>query len=83
MACTCGSPGALDGHSPFCALRRVEDTRLNRVTVGLPERVESAKASLRDHEKMIEEIRKVVAAWRTEHPGWTHNAMKEIERIVK
>jgi hypothetical protein len=56
----------------------------NRVLVGLPDRLNDAKASLRDHEKMIEEIREVVAAWKSaEHPGWTHNAMKAIERIVK
>jgi hypothetical protein len=56
MLCTCGSAGALDGHSPSCALRKVDEPRLNRVTVGLPERVESAKASLRGAELLIQQI---------------------------
>jgi hypothetical protein len=61
MGCTCGSSGAIDGHSPFCALRAPEEPRLNRVVVGLPERVESRGAALREHEKMVENVRTLVA----------------------
>ena len=85
MGCTCGSSGALDGHSPFCDLRKVSvDTPSNRVVVGLPERLSNAKTAVSDLEGKLEEIRRIVVAWRSgdTYLGWTHNAMKEVEKVV-
>lgn len=61
MGCSCGSAGALDGHSPFCDLKKVEggDTRLNRVVVGLPERVQNAKQAVGELETLIENLKQV------------------------
>jgi hypothetical protein len=54
VGCTCGAEGNPVGHTALCEERSAP--RLNRVTVGLPERVESAKASLRGAELLIQQI---------------------------
>ncbi len=66
MGCTCGSAGALDGHSPFCDLRKVESwdaapPRLNKVVVGLPERLEKRDDALRELEGKLAGIKLALA----------------------
>ncbi len=61
MPYTCESSGVLDGHSPFCNLRRGHDSapRLNKVVVGLPERLEKRDSALRDLETLHKRLREI------------------------
>lgn len=85
MTCTCGASGAIDGHSVFCGLRQSEidaiQTRLNRVVVGLPERLEKTKAVVKDQENKLGQVSSVIQQW---NGGmiWNHEALKQIERIL-